>query len=129
MSSDIKIIRLPNDMNPDVLVRKVMKEKYAVCPYCGNKDYVEGTLLGYIYKNKVIIKEKVWYGYPDGKSGLDWNGLIYIIKHRKERTNWKKYIYYCDKCGCGWESKSFPDKILTEEETCDIGSLLKKEHI
>lgn len=126
MSLDIKITKLPNDINPDVLVRKIMKEKYAVCSYCGNKDYVEGisSILSDICKNKIIIDEKVWYGYPDGKLGLDWNGLIYIIKHRKERMNWKKYTYYCNKCGCGWESKPFPYKILTKEETYDIGSSL-----
>lgn len=128
MSSDIKIIRLPNDVNPDVLVRKTMKEEYAVCPYCGNKDcidFINGI------QNKITIDEKTWYGYPDGKSGLDWNGLIYMIKHRKERMNWEKYIYHCYKCGCGWESKPFPDKILTKEEISDMGSLLnkKEEHI
>ena len=35
---------------------------------------------------------------------------------------WKKYIYRCYKCGCGWESEAFPDKVLTEEEISDIGS-------
>ena len=134
MSSDIKITRLPDDVNPDVLVTKTMKEKYAVCPYCGNKDYVEWSFFmsSDIYKNKIVINKEAWYGYPDGKYGTDWNGLIYTIKHRKELMNWKKYFYHCYKCGCKWKSKPFPDKILTEEEINDIGSLLnkkEKEHI
>lgn len=123
MSSDIKITRLPNDINPDVLTRKVMKEKYAVCPFCGNKDCVEEHPL-IRHTNKVTIDEREWYGYPDGRFGADWNGLIYYIKHRKELMNWKQYIYHCYKCGCGWETNPFPDKILTEEEVYDIGSLL-----
>jgi len=131
MSSDIKITRLPNDINPDVLVRKTMKEKYAVCPYCGNKDYVEWnfSMSSDIYKNKIIINEEEWYGYPDGKDGFC-GGLIYSIKHRKELMNWRKYIYHCHKCGCKWESKAFPREILTKEEINDIGSLLdkKEEH-
>ena len=56
MSSDIKITKLPDDINPDVLVRKTIKEKYAVCPYCGNKDYVEGVIFtNGIHQNKVTI--------------------------------------------------------------------------
>lgn len=133
MSSDIKITRLPNDVNPDVLVRKAMKEKYAVCPYCGNKDYRDKwTLFNKGREQGVIgVDEEKWYGYPDGELWSNCNGLIYTIKHRKELMNWKKYIYHCYKCGCRWESKPFPDKILTEEEISDIGNLLnkKEEHI
>jgi DNA-directed RNA polymerase subunit RPC12/RpoP len=128
MSSDIKITRLPNNINPDILVGKVMREKYAVCPYCGNKDYVNrGLVLEEEKKKGVISTEKEgWYGYPDGKLGVDWNGLIYIIKHRKELTNWEKYVYHCYKCGCSWESKSFPDEVLTEKEISEIGSGLSR---
>lgn len=129
MSSDIKITGLPNDINPDVLVKETMKEKYAVCPYCGNKDCIKWSfsMSSDMYKNKIVIDEEEWYGYPDGKYGYDWNGLIYTIKHRKERMSWKKYFYHCYKCGCKWESKSFPVKILTEEEINNIGSLLNKK--
>lgn len=129
MSSDIKIIRLPNDIDPDVLTRKTIMEKYAVCPYCGNKDYVDRWIFLKEEKEKGVIsigKEK-WYGYPDGKFGTDWNGLIYTIKHRKELMDWKKYLYHCYKCGCEWESKPFPDRMLTKEEINNIGSLLNKK--
>lgn len=133
MNSDIKITRLPNNINPDVLIRKTMKEKYAVCPYCGNKDYKD-CIDNFIFKEEkekgiISIGIEEWYGYPDGKYGTDWNGLIYSIKHRKELMNWKKYIYCCYKCGCRWESKSFPDKVLTKKETCDIGNLLNEKRL
>lgn len=128
MNSDIKITRLPNNINPDVLVRKIMKERYAVCPYCGNKDYIDRGIIFQEEKEKgvISIEGKEWWGYSDGTYGISC-GLIYSIKHRKELMNWKKYIYHCYKCGCSWESKSFPDKALTKEEISDMGSLLNKK--
>jgi hypothetical protein len=40
--------------------------------------------------------------------------------------NWEKYVYHCYKCGCSWESKSFPDEVLTEKEISEIGSGLSR---
>ena len=94
IKDDIKITRLPNNMNPNKIIENKIQDKYAKCPFCGTNH------LSLFYGISFTTID--WYGKYNNEQW--W-------KFWEPNRHWKQYHYTCAKCGAAWESEIFPTDI------------------
>ena len=87
-NADIKITKLPDDLDPNKMLREAIHKKYGKCPYCGNTDI--GT--GLPRRDYIRLNGKWWQIW-------------------KPSTWCEKKRYTCSKCGMEWESPWYPYNI------------------
>lgn len=88
-NTNLKITRLPNDLNPNIKLREAINDKYGICPYCGKKTDSWHRFT----KHKYIRLDNKWWQF--------WKSPVWCEK--------KEYV--CPKCGTLWESPWYPDDI------------------
>ena len=93
-----EITKLPNELNPDILLDKRMREIYASkCPYCGNKDEYN-----VVYNWRGIeIRSSMEHHRINGEWWQIW----------KPSHQCRKLQMICHKCGTEWESPWYPQDI------------------
>lgn len=87
-NTNLKITRLPNDLNPNIKLREAINDKYGICPYCGKSTGIWFTEHEYVRLNSK------WWQF--------WKLPVWCEK--KE--------YKCSKCGMSWESPWYPYDIV-----------------
>lgn len=91
-----KITKLPDDLDPFLITCRKIKEKYMVCPFCGETrpvewmtelDYGVSCFLSWTVRYKRLYKWRFW----------------------EKEYPFSHYVYRCHSCGAGWKSEEFPD--------------------
>lgn len=100
-----KITNLPNDLNPNVLIRKKIEEEYEQCPFCHNKD-----------------TRSVPFSSWESLTSPWWQFW---------KTNYcLKLQFTCFDCGAKWETPWFPQDIKIDEiehnANIDVNYFIKK---
>lgn len=133
---EVNIRRLPNTINPDNMIKFLVRKKYGEkCPFCGetrkrwdclkDKDLNAGVDCGGIYIH--------WYGYPDDidaerssrSLSKDLKDLI-TFRHLKEKHHhWRIDDCTCHTCGAEWETPPYPTDVLSQDELNKIYGDLK----
>lgn len=113
----MKLTKLPDSCDPNLLIQEKNRAIYSICPCCGESrkdiyclmDKLEkgeygwpGDLYGGVERIN-YVPSKGWYGPAKG----DWLG--WVIPGRKHR--WRIDCYRCHTCGAEWESDPYPDDI------------------
>lgn len=88
-NADIKITKLPDDLDPNKMLREAIYERYGKCPYCGNTEISTGLP----YHDYIRLNGKWWQ---------IWKPLTWCEKKH----------FTCNKCGMEWESPWYPDNIV-----------------
>lgn len=89
---NIKILKLPSKINPDVLIIKEMKERYgSKCPFCNSHRVFD-------------MQSRSWYG----KRYEDYTLKNIILHLFDKKHNWRVDVYRCDDCGTQWETAPYP---------------------
>lgn len=105
---NIKILKLPSKMNPDVLIVKEMRQRYgSKCPFC-NSDRV------------LDERSRSWYGKRYEEHTLK-NILLYLFD---KKHNWRVDEYRCDDCYAQWETIPYPTDI---SKSIDLNNYLQSE--
>ena len=98
----MKITRLPDAVNPNVIIRKKIDEIYgSECPFCKKP-------LNQLLNHTISF----WYGKQEG--------LPFLKRMTSRKRHWQQNHYYCTSCGAGWDSIAFPQDILSQEEVDEI---------
>mgnify|MGYP002623915622 CR=1 FL=1 len=90
----MKITKLPNVLDPSLMIQKKMREKFAVCPFCGESRRKD--LYGKFGVELInYVPSKGYYGRAKG----DWFGPKHLYHID---------CYRCRTCGAEWESDPYP---------------------
>lgn len=118
----MKITKLPNDWDPALMIQNRSREKYSVCPVCGeSRPYSDEEYLRKIKAGEHISAEEALHGghgverrslWPCSKGYYgpakgDWLGWL-VPSHYH---NWRIDSYRCYTCGAEWESDPYPTDI------------------
>ena len=134
---NIKITKLPDDLDLDKIVKERMIETYRRCPYCFDKEF-HRLLDKYIASG---IKPKNAHEKADdvAKSYVDFNCIYTTEKRgnyyerikkplpqsntglfsRKKKYEWQHIEFKCQKCGMKWNSPDYPVGLCGDSETCN----------
>ena len=113
---NIKIKKLPDDLNIDNRIDFKMIETYSVCPYCGTVPYEildDGSMryhAGTISRTRKF-EENNEYDEPRKISGT---GLF------AKKYHWRRYLFCCNNCGMEWYSPSFPVGLAEDEKANEM---------
>lgn len=107
----MKITKLPDNIDGNMLVENVVKESNMKCPFCGNekeydlfaeclgkdtnKDGVENTLYGIS-----------WYGHRDEP-----DNPFSFLKFWEKNRHWAIMSFKCHACGAKWQSDPYPTDV------------------
>lgn len=119
--NDIKITKLPNIINPNIMLQDEIKKRYgSKCPFCGevrsiwdfenSKEFMtKGLRIGGICKT--------WYGkqYEIHKP-ISFNPKYWFQKDH----HWKILCCKCYTCGATWDTPPFPTDVMTQKELDNI---------
>lgn len=107
----MKIIKVPEDMDPVRMIKKKCLDRDMACPFCKfspteilyDEDYINNQYKrvwdGHkILRPDIIYESVVWNGKQNGKRA-------FLSRNNRK---WMKYIYTCKKCGAKWEGEPFP---------------------
>ena len=110
---NIKIVKLPDHINPDKLIEDEVLRRFEYCPFC-NAAREDGhglpTIQFYEYES--------WYGYYYGydefsfgyhgiKVGF-WKKLIDFLNPKEKKRHWAIIKFHCRNCNAEWFSPPFP---------------------
>ena len=135
---NIKITKLPDDLDLDKIVKERMIETYRRCPYCFDKEFnklleqyknngmepkdahkraddtlkrrVDYTCIWTVEKRKGDYYEKVEKPLPQSNTG---------IFSRKKKYKWQHIEFECTRCGMKWNSPDYPVGLCGDSETCN----------
>ena len=113
---NIKIKKLPDDLNIDNRIDFKMIETYSGCPYCGTVPYEildDGSMryhAGTISRTRKF-EENNEYDEPRKISGT---GLF------AKKYHWRRYLFCCNNCGMEWYSPSFPVGLAEDEKANEM---------
>lgn len=101
-----KITNLPNDLNPNILIRKKIEEEYGQCPFCHSENNRKNN-------------QSDWRKSLTGSWWQFW------------KTNYcSKLQFTCCDCGAKWETPWFPQDIKIDEieynANIDVNYFIKK---
>ena len=101
----MKIIKLPNSIDPLRKIRRATLERDLVCPFCGNKRQVTDDIINcgidiWVRQDGINFVREKWKGQRNGKP--------YFFKWGKEIREWEKNVCECKKCGGKWEGEPYP---------------------
>lgn len=85
-NADIKITKLPDELNPNKMLREAIYKKYGKCPYCGSTETSAGLTCHHDY---IRLNGKWWQ---------IWKPLTWC----------EKKSFKCSKCSMEWESPWYP---------------------
>lgn len=111
----MKILKLPDSIDPVRKIRRAALERDLVCPFCGNKREVDDRMIDelldlYWDRRSIHFMRHRWEGQKNEK--------FYFFKWGKEIREWEKNVCECKKCGGKWEGEPYP---------VDIGGQIDKE--
>lgn len=116
------ISKLPDKLNPNVLLEKEITKKFEKCPFCGEtKSWTHfiGTK-EYLHKG-LHTSYRTWYGKPyEGDGNLFHLQELNPINWFKPNHHWRVNEYHCCSCGAEWESDPFPRDIDVKKKLEDI---------
>ena len=109
----MKITKLPNNCDPVLMIQNRLREKYSVCPICGEsrdsdecliekiktREEYQGFLWGGVERRN-LVPPKGWYGSAKG----DILGIFLPWRWH----NWHIDSYICHTCGAEWDSDPYP---------------------
>ncbi len=114
------IVKLPDEIDPNNILKSKIKEYGSKCPYCGETNHFEN----YNGKPKGIEekRDKSWYGrqyeYSPTKDydNMYWtdypNWRIVPLKYLKEKKRfWKIKTFKCYTCGTVWSTPAYPKDV------------------
>lgn len=109
----MKITKLPNNCDPVLIIQNRSREKYSVCPMCGEsrnsaKCLLEKIATGKEYQDflwggverRNLVPSKGWYGPAEG----DILGIFLPWRWH----HWHIDSYKCHTCGAEWDSDPYP---------------------
>jgi hypothetical protein len=109
MKGEEMITQLPDCINPNKMIRDLIKEKYeSKCPICGETK----SVLEYIKKGKKGGITR--YGISSWR-GKDKN-LPFFKRLFSKSYNWEVASCACETCGTTWDTPPFPTDVLDKEE-------------
>lgn len=119
----IKITKLPDIINADVMIEEEIKKRYgSKCPFCGEtrsvwdfsnpKEFMtKGLYIGSLCKT--------WCGKQyEGYKFISFNPKYWFQKDH----HWKILCCKCYTCGATWDTPAFPTDTLTQKELDEIFS-------
>lgn len=102
----MKITRLPDKCEPNVMLRKKMIERYRMCPCCGENRFLDfKAQLEAIKENKGKFGVRLMV-YGNRRLGFQKPWYKHIFEGEKW---WNSLSFKCETCGAEWESEEFPD--------------------
>ena len=117
----MKVTKLPDEFDPNYIIKKKCMERDFICPYCGTSNnkfkfkkmakfldwYTAWIRTSELYKTDMPIEwqEETWYGYQDHKKHLF---------STKERQKWAQFKCHCTQCNAEWKGEPFI--ILSKKE-------------
>ncbi len=115
----MKIIKLPKEIDPNLLIEKQVSEKYGICPFCGeNRKYDPKEEIKYLRQGSA----KGIYGIKITTINTRYGKQRPIWKHLfGEKYKWKYFEFTCETCGTIWQSDEYP-----EIDIRDIGIEVKE---
>lgn len=112
MDRNIKIIKLPRQLDVNDIIFKEIKKKNMVCPFCGeNRKYdftrktCDGSKIYGVGSN--YIRSESWYG----KQNPVWYS---ILKFWEPNHLWERSGFKCYTCGAEWLSEPYPIDIKVD---------------
>lgn len=115
----MKIIKLPKEIDPNLLIEKQVSEKYGICPICGEKrKYDQKEEIKYLRQGSA----KGIYGIKISSINTRYGKQKPIWKHLFGKNyKWKQFEFACETCGTIWQSGEYP-----EIDIRDIGIEVKE---
>lgn len=102
MEENIKIIKLPDILNPNKIAEDKILEKYGTCPFCGEKrEYDHRNGLNSPGVSRYSID---WHGKYNERDG----GIFACVRFWEKSRRWKYIKFTCYTCGAKWESPTYP---------------------
>lgn len=116
--SDIKLVKLPNSIDPNILIKKEIHKRYSKCPCCGeDKSFCDYAWEGEYKKGIIRYAQRSWYGkYYEG------DDCLFHLQNLNPRNwiahnhHWKVNRYECYSCGAIWECPPYPADIISDKE-------------
>ena len=94
------ITKLPRYMDPNVLIKNEMQNRYGKCPFCGNERMIDSFLF-HIDGNDEVAR----MGYEERY------GKQHRLRFWEESHHWRIDHWHCYKCGASWDSEEYPTDI------------------
>jgi len=96
----MKLTKLPDNCDANLMVQEESRKKFAVCPCCGESrshfyPYITGGI-----ELEYLVPSKGYYGPARGDF---WGRFLPSRWH-----NWRIDSYRCHTCGAEWESDPYP---------------------
>ena len=97
------ITKLPRDMDPNLLIKNEMKNKYSKCPFCGNEKWIDSFMFHINGGDEVArMGHEERYGRQHKR------------RFWEEKHHWRIDHWHCYKCGASWDSEEYPTDIQPE---------------
>ena len=96
----MKLTKLPDSCDPNLLIKERSRKIFSVCPCCGeSKNYHLLENNGGVERIE-YVNPNGWYGPAKGY----WIGLLFPNRW----YHWRIDNYKCHSCGAEWESDPYP---------------------
>ena len=94
------ITKLPRDLDPNVIIKNEMQNKYGKCPFCGNEKSIDSFMFHINGGDEVArMGHEERYGRQHKR------------RFWEEKHHWRIDHWHCYKCGASWDSEEYPTDI------------------
>jgi hypothetical protein len=107
----LKITKLPNSIDPNMMVRKAIRDKYKKCPCCGESRDFNKVLLNLTEYGGIRVDTE--YFLRKSVTGIKCLLPKYWFEPSKK---WCIDHYTCETCKAEWDSVPYPVDILDYDE-------------
>lgn len=91
------ITKLPRDLDPNVIIKNEMQNKYGKCPFCGNEKSIDSFMFHINGGDEVArMGHEERYGRQHKR------------RFWEEKHHWRIDHWHCYKCGASWNSEEYP---------------------
>jgi hypothetical protein len=111
------VTKLPDAIDPAVVLKEQITNKYSKCPCCGeSKGFVRYLKKGVTDKGVISCVYRSWYGKQ--YEGMEHSVFEFLKpKHWFEKCfHYRQDLYQCKSCGCKWETIPYPTNVVTQKD-------------
>lgn len=107
----MKITKLPNVIDPNIMIREEIERRNSICPFCNETEEYD------LFKYKIVNNHiHIGKGIEKQPCYESWYGNKYEYKHPflglfafwEPDLHWRVDHYICHTCGAEWKSDPYP---------------------